>query len=114
MYIIKQLATIINILSVIVLLIGLVYDFKRPKIKAVYGYTIAGCMILYIISLLIVSVYSLVVNLNFYGLILLLCILILGLETWDNLVAISIRSIQTMVLKYQFSLQEIRAAWRNG
>ena len=75
MYIIKQLATIINILSVIVLLIGLVYDFKRPKIKAVYGYTIAGCMILYIISLFIVSVYSLVVNLNFYGLILLLCII---------------------------------------
>ena len=49
-----------------------------------------------------------------YLVFLLLCILILGLETWDNLVVISIRSIQTMVLQYQFSLQEIRAAWRNG
>ena len=68
-------AIIINILFVIVLLTGLFYKFKQPKNKAIYGYLIAGCMILYIITLNLVLVYGLFEKYFFYSFILFLCII---------------------------------------
>ena len=67
-------AIIVNILSVIVLLIGLLYNFKQPKNKASYGYLIAGCMLLYIITLSLALIYGVFEKHYLYSLVLLLCI----------------------------------------
>ncbi|MEE3349432.1 MAG: hypothetical protein VZR09_05270 [Candidatus Gastranaerophilaceae bacterium] len=74
MHIIITLTILVNILSIIMFLIGLFYDFKQPKNKAVYGYSLAGCMILYMVTLCFVSLYGLIVNHNLYGFILFLCV----------------------------------------
>ena len=73
MYIIKQAAIIVNILAVISLLIGLFYTFEQPKNKAIYGYCVAGSMIIYIIMLCIAGLYGLITNDNLYSLVLFLC-----------------------------------------
>ena len=75
MYIVLISAIIVNILSVIVLLIGLFYNFKQPKNKAVYGYLIAGCMLLYIITLSLALIYGVLAKHYLYGFILFLCII---------------------------------------
>ena len=74
MHIVVTLGIIANILSIIVFLIGLFYNFQQPKVKAVYGYTIAGCVIPYLVLLSIIGAYGLVVNHNLYSLILLFCV----------------------------------------
>ena len=75
MRIIESIAIIVNILSVIMLLTGLFYDFKQPKNKAAYGYILAGCMILYIITLSLPAIYGLTTNHYLYSFILFLCII---------------------------------------
>lgn len=75
MYLVVQLAIAINIISIIVLLFGLFYNFGQPKIKAVYGYTITGCFIAYMVVLSIVAIYGLITKNNLYGFILLLCVI---------------------------------------
>ena len=75
MYIVLILAIIINILSAIILLIGLFYNFKQPKNKAVYGYLIAGCMLLYIVTLSSVSIYGFLGKHYLYSFVLFLCII---------------------------------------
>lgn len=75
MHIVLTLAIIANILSIIMLFIGLVYNFKQPKIKALYGYSIAGSIIAYIFTLSVVMIYGLIVNHNLYSFILFLCII---------------------------------------
>ena len=75
MHIVTTLAIIANILAILILLIGLFYKFEQPKIKAIYGYNIAGFMLLYMVTLGIVALYWLTVNHNLYGIILLLCII---------------------------------------
>jgi hypothetical protein len=75
MYLIVSLAIIINIISIIVLSFGLFYNFEQPKIKAVYGYTIAGCLISYMVVLSLIAIYGLIAKHNLYGLILLLCVI---------------------------------------
>jgi len=75
MYIILTLAIIVNILSIIMLPIGLFYNFKQPKNKAIYGYLIAGCMILYIITLSFALVYGFFKKYYLCSLVLFLCII---------------------------------------
>ena len=75
MYIISLLAIIVNILSVIMLLIALFYNFEQPKRKAVFGYLMAGAMILYIVTLSTVSLYGFYKKHYLYGIILFLCII---------------------------------------
>ena len=57
------------------LLIGLFYNFKQPKNKAVFGYLITGCMLLYIITLSIAIIYGFIGKHYLYSLILFLCII---------------------------------------
>ena len=75
MYIVLVSAIIVNILSVIMLLIGLFYNFKQPKNKATYGYLIAGCMFLYIVTLSLALMYGLLGKHYFYSFVLFLCII---------------------------------------
>ena len=75
MYLVLASAIIVNILSIIVLFIGLVYNFNQPKNKAIYGYSIAGSMLFYIIILSVIALYDLFINKLLYFLILLLCVI---------------------------------------
>lgn len=75
MYIVLISAVIVNILSVIMLLIGLFYNFQQPKIKAVYGYLITGCMLLYILTLIVALIYGVFRKQYLYSIILFLCVI---------------------------------------
>ena len=75
MYIILLSAIIANILSIIMLLIGLFYNFKQPKNKAAYGYLIAGCIIFYIIALSLASIFIFLKQHYLYSFVLFLCII---------------------------------------
>ena len=75
MYIVLTSAIIVNILSVILLLIGLLYNFKHPKNKALYGYLITGCIILYIITLSLALIYGFFEKHYLYSFVLFLCII---------------------------------------
>lgn len=75
MHIILTLAIVINILSVIALLIGLFYNFKHPKNKAMHGYLIVGSMLLYVITLSLALIYGLFEKHFLYSFILFLCII---------------------------------------
>ena len=75
MHIVLISAIIVNILSIIMLLIGLLYNFKQPKNKAVFGYLIAGCMLLYIVTLSLPLIYGLLIKHYMYSLVLFLCII---------------------------------------
>ena len=75
MYIVLVSAVIVNILSIIMLLIGLFYNFKQPKNKAVYGYSIAGCIFLYMITLSLALIYGLFGKHYLYSLVLFLCVI---------------------------------------
>ena len=75
MYIVLALAIIVNILSIMMMLIGFLYNFKRPKNKAIFGYLIAGCMLLYIVTLSIVLIYGFFAKLYLYSFVLFLCII---------------------------------------
>ncbi len=66
---------IINILSIIVLSVGLLYKFKQPKNKAIFGYVIATSIIMYILLLGFIAIYELLIKHNIYSLILLICVL---------------------------------------
>lgn len=75
MHIITILAIIINILSIIVLLVGLLSRFEQPKGKALYGYCIAGSLLMYILSLSLVIIFEFVTKHILHSFILLLCII---------------------------------------
>ena len=75
MYIVLVSAIIVNILSIIMLLIGLFYNFKQPKNKAIYGYLIAGCILLYIITLSLILIYVFWAKHYIYSFILFICII---------------------------------------
>ena len=64
---------IINIIAIIVLLIGLFHNFKRPKSKAVFGYFVAGSMLLYVVMASFATIYRLFTKPDLYCLILFLC-----------------------------------------
>ena len=75
MYIVYMSAIIINILSIILILLGLFYNFKNPKNKALYGYSIVGCMLLYIITLSLVLLYGFWEKHYLFSLVLFLCVI---------------------------------------
>jgi len=75
MYLVLISAIIVNILSIIMLPIGLFYNFKQPKNKAAYGYLITACMILYIITLSIALIYGFLEKHYLYSFVLFLCII---------------------------------------
>ncbi len=75
MYIVLTLAVIVNILSIIMLIIGLFYNFKNPKNKARYGYLILGCMLLYIVTLSLALIYGFLGKHYLYSFVLFLCII---------------------------------------
>jgi hypothetical protein len=75
MYIVLMSAIIVNILSIITLLIGLFYNFKLPKNKAMFGYSIVGCMLLYIITLSLAFIFGLFGKHYLYSIVLFLCII---------------------------------------
>lgn len=74
MHIITALAVIVNIITIIVLLTGLLHTFKQPKNKAIYGYFVAISMLVCIFVLGLVAVYCLFVNNILSSLILILCV----------------------------------------
>ena len=69
------LAIIINILTVLAFATGLFHNFQQPKNKALYGYFIAGCVLMYMVTISIAAIYLLLKSQNLYGLILFLCVL---------------------------------------
>ena len=75
MHITLILAIITNILSILILLIGLFYKFKQPKNKAMYGYAVVGSILLYIISLSITLIYEFLEKYYLCSFILFLCII---------------------------------------
>ncbi len=75
MYLIVKSAIIVNILAVIVLTIGLFYNFKQPKNKAIYGYIVTGSLLFYIVILSITALYGLLINKILYSLLIILCII---------------------------------------
>jgi len=75
MYIVKLSAIIVNIIAIVVLLIGLLHDFVLPKNKAVFGYTVAGSMIMYLGFISLVLIYGLIVNPKLYCIVLFLCVI---------------------------------------
>lgn len=75
MYIVLSSAVVANILSIIVMLIGLFYNFKNPKNKAVYGYLIVGCMLFYIITLSLALIYGFFEKNYLYSFVLFLCVI---------------------------------------
>ena len=68
-------AIVINIIAIIVLSAGLFHKFEHPKHKAIFGYTVAGSMILYIAFLGLIAIYEILVNRNLYGASLILCVI---------------------------------------
>lgn len=70
MYII---AIIINIIAIIVLSIGLFHNFENPKDKAVFGYFVAGSMLLYVVMMSFATIYKLFIKPDLYCLTLFLC-----------------------------------------
>lgn len=75
MHLVVELGVIVNALAIFILLVGLFYNFEQPKIKAVYGYSIAACVIPYLVLLILIGMYGLVVNHNLYSLIVFLCVI---------------------------------------
>ncbi len=75
MYIVLLSAIIVNILSIIMLLIGLFYNFKQPKNKAIYGYSITGCMIFYILTIGVALIYGFFAKHYLSNFVLFLCII---------------------------------------
>ena len=65
MNILIGLTVIFNILAILILLVGLFYKFNNPKNKAVYGYSIAGCVIPYLFLISIISVIEIIAFQNF-------------------------------------------------
>ena len=102
MHIVITSAVIINVLAILILLIGLFYKFEQPKIKAVYGYAVAGSMLLYMVSLFVFAMYGLVVKQNLYSMVLLLCVIspfIIGkLVKYDTLKLYTVAQIMCFTL----------------
>lgn len=75
MHIVLTSAIIVNIFSIIILLIGLFYNFKQPQNKAKYGYLMTGCILIYIITLSLTLICGFFEKYYLHSLILFLCII---------------------------------------
>lgn len=58
-----------------VLLTGLFYNFKKPKNKAIFGYTVVGSMLSYLVLLGLVVICWGILNFDLYCFILTLCVI---------------------------------------
>jgi len=75
MIIAAGITLIFNLLTILILLFGLFYQFENPKNKAVYGYVMAGGMIPYLILLSLYILLELAYKNSYSSAILILCIL---------------------------------------
>ena len=75
MNIITLITIILNIVAILVLCAGLFHKFENPKNKAVYGYVIAGGMIPHMLALSIYVISDIIVNRNFWSILLILCVI---------------------------------------
>ena len=75
MHLIIPLAILVNIVAIVGLLIGIFYNFTKPQNKAIFGYTIVGSLILYIILLSLIGIREWILNPNLYCLVLTLCVI---------------------------------------
>lgn len=75
MNIITLISIIFNIVAILVLFAGLFYKFENPKAKAVYGYSIAGSMIAYIVTLSAFIAADVIIGHNFLSALLILCVI---------------------------------------
>ena len=75
MRIIEMLAITVNIISIIVLLVGVFHSFQQPKSKEIYGYFITGSLLLYMITLGFVVIGGFITKQNLYSIILFLCVI---------------------------------------
>ena len=75
MRIIEMLAIIVNIISIVVLLVGVFHSFQQPKSKEIYGYFITGSLLFYIITLGLVVIGGFITKHNLYSIILFLCVI---------------------------------------
>ena len=75
MSIITTTTIVLNILAILVLCVGLFFKIENPKSKAVYGYAIAGGMIPYMLALSIYVIVDIIINRNFWSILLILCVI---------------------------------------
>ena len=75
MSILVKITLLINLITIIALLAGLFYKFDNPKVKASYGYLLAGCIISYLLLLTLVIVCDVFFNQNYQSILLLIFIL---------------------------------------
>ena len=73
MYIIVPIAIFVNIVAIIELLVGLFYNFVQPKNKAIFGYSVVGSMLAYVILLGLFVIRGWISNVDLYCFILTLC-----------------------------------------
>jgi len=59
MRILTDITLFFNVITIIVLAIGLFHDFKNPKHKAFYGYSITGAMIPFLLFLTLFIIFDL-------------------------------------------------------
>ena len=125
MRVVLVLAVIINILAILMLLFGLFYNFKQPKSKAVFGYMIALCIFLYILTLGLALIYGGFKGNYLYSFILFLCIIshfaigkLVRYETLKKYTVIQIMcygvSLITLSLNFWFSWNYNDRFWRKG
>lgn len=75
MYLVVLLAIFVNIAAIVGLLIGLFHNFEQPKSKAIFGYYVAGSMILYVVLLGLVVIRGWIIDHDFWCFILTLCVI---------------------------------------
>ena len=75
MNVITTVTLIFNILAILVLCAGLFFKIENPKSKAIYGYIIAGGMIPYMFALSIFIIADMIINRNFWSILLFLCVI---------------------------------------
>ena len=75
MYLIIPFTIFANILTIVGLSIGLFYNFTQPKNKAIFGYSFVGCMIVYLVLLMLVVIRRWVSNPDLWCVVLTLCII---------------------------------------
>lgn len=75
MRIVLSSAIIVNLIAIILLLVGVFCNFKNPKNKAIFGYFVAGSIIMYIITLSIALLCELMIMPNYYCIGIFLCLI---------------------------------------
>lgn len=72
---IVKITLLINLITILALSAGLFNKFDNPKVKANYGYLLAGSIITYLLSLTLVIIWDIFFNQNFQTILLLIFVL---------------------------------------